>query len=103
MNDAHDNEATDKEMFKRYNPAHTRAYLDTGPGGVVRPSPIHTNPSVQHIDIRFYFGEKHDPKEILDNISTMIQDSEMSVYIISAYQLKNNGFGHLLPDDKPLA
>ena len=66
-------------------------------------STIHTDPEVQHIDVRIYFGPDVDQAEMLDNVSTMIQDSEMSCYMLAAHQLIDNGNGHLLPDIAPLA
>lgn len=72
-------------------------------GGVVRPNPIHTDRSAKSIDVRFYFNLDADEEGTLNDISQMIQDSPLMCDMISAYQLKNDGFSHLTPDDKPLA
>jgi hypothetical protein len=133
MNDQHDNEATDKEMLgklpwpvteeqvlRHAREADERAHA-VGQAGypawkglrpratvqadkeAKQPNPIHTDRDLQHIDIRLYFNLDADREATLDDISRMLQDSEMMCDLVSAYQLVNNGFGNLLPEDKPLA
>jgi len=65
--------------------------------------PIHTDQTVQHVDVRIYFDKDLDPEDLLDNISKALQEHPALCDMISAYQLKNDGFSHLTPDDKPLA
>jgi len=109
MNDEHDNEAIDKEMLARKNQHEAMTYPYGEPearfatDGVVRPNPIHTDRNVQHIDIRLYFNLDADREGTLNDISQALQDAPLLCDLVSAYELKNNGFGHLLPDDKPLA
>jgi len=66
-------------------------------------SAIHTDQTVQSIDVRLYFDKDLDPEVLLDNISKALQTSADLCDMVSAYQLKNDGFAHLTPDDKPLA
>ena len=106
MNDAHDNEQTDKEMSSKlpWPVTEEQVLRHAREGGVVkRPNPIHTDRNVQHIDIRLYFNLDANREATLDDISRMLQDSPLLCDMISAYELKNDGFSHLLPDDKPLA
>jgi len=112
LNDRHDNAATDKEMLERHggggvvsetSPFTRGSGLNDRYEGAKQPNPIHTDPNVQFIDIRIYFNNDIDVEGTLDDISRMLQDSEMMCDMISAYQLRNDGFSHLTPDDKPLA
>lgn len=68
-------------------------------------NPIHTSPMLQHVDVRMYFPKELDPELLLDYISSALQDAHdlAMAQMVSAYQLKNNGFGSLLPDNAPLA
>lgn len=70
---------------------------------VPRPNPIHTDPSIQHVDVRIYFAQDEDPVTLRDDISEALQASPRLAHMISAYELVNDGFAHLTPTDKPLA
>lgn len=67
------------------------------------PNPIHTDRSVQHVDVRLYFPM--DAVDLLDKISEALQvlGAGALAEMISAYELINDGFAHLTPDDRPLA
>ncbi len=67
------------------------------------PDAIHTDPLVQHIDIRIYFDRDVNRKDMLDNLSDALQDSPDLYEMISAYELVNDGFAHMVPAGKPLA
>jgi hypothetical protein len=62
---------------------------------------IHSDETKQHIDVRLYFGADLDRKILLEYISDMIQGGGPPD-LISAYELVNDGFAHLVPADKPL-
>jgi len=67
-------------------------------------NPIHTDRTVQHVDVRIYFPVELDREELLDKISETLQgDAYNLCEMVSAYELINDGFAHLLPGDKPLA
>ena len=68
-------------------------------------NPIHTDRTVQHVNVRIYFDQEEDRENLLDQISTALQDSPAlaGVRLVSAYELVSDGFGRLVPDDKPLA
>lgn len=65
-------------------------------------APIHSDGSVQHIDVRLYFDRELSREDLLDKISDALQTPVLAE-MISAYELVNDGFAHLTPDDKPLA
>lgn len=67
------------------------------------PDPIHTDRNVQHVDVRIYFGPDKPRDEMLDEISMMIQDSEVRPDIIRVYELVSDGFGRTVPGNKPIA
>lgn len=64
-------------------------------------SPIHTNDSMQHVDVRIYFPAGENREELLTEISGVLQD--YLERMVSAYELVRDSFGQLVPDDKPLA
>jgi hypothetical protein len=58
---------------------------------------------VQHVDARLYVPL--DAVDLLDKISEALQvlGAGALAEMISAYELINDGFAHLTPDDRPLA
>ena len=66
-------------------------------------SSIHTDQSVQHVSVRLYFGKDEDRAGLLDAISDALQGSPELAHMISAYELVSDGFGRLVPDERPLA
>ncbi len=90
MNDAHDNEQDDKKMLKRH-----------GESGVVN---IHTDRSIQHVDIRLYFNLNGDHEDLLADIRQVLRDAQIPLLsdMVSAFELVGDGFGRLVPDDRPL-
>jgi hypothetical protein len=68
-------------------------------------NPIHVsgtpeNDAVMYIDVRMYFSRDEDREEMLDEINAALGQSPS---MISAYEMLSDGFGHLVPDDKPIA
>lgn len=74
--------------------------MTTGRTGI---NPIHSDRSVQSIDVRIYFDRDLNHEDLLNKISDALQDAPQLSEMISAYELVNDGFAHLSPDDKPLA
>lgn len=66
-------------------------------------NPIHMDQTVQHVDVRLYFGKDENREHLLDNISEALQAHASLASMISAYELVGDGFGRLVPGDKPLA
>ena len=67
-------------------------------------NPIHTDPTVQHVDVRFYFDRQIDHDIVLDSINkTLTGCSYDLAAMLGAYEMVADGFGRLVPDDKPLA
>jgi hypothetical protein len=61
-------------------------------------TPIHTNPDMQHIDVRFYFHKNMDHHEMIDVVSDRVRHDPD---LIEAYELVNDGFGRTVPADRP--
>lgn len=69
-----------------------------------KPNPIHTDPSVQHIDVRLYFDrDEYTHADLVDKVAETLGNAPELSCMISAYELRNDGFSHLTPDDAPLA
>jgi hypothetical protein len=67
-------------------------------------NPIHLagspeNLAVQSFDMRMYFPAEMRREDVIDRVMTVLQDSMAMSNLISAYELVNDGFGHLVPDD----
>jgi hypothetical protein len=59
---------------------------------------------VRHVDVRIYFSaDEHTQEECVDMVAEALGNAHELCCMTSAYELKNNGFGALLPDDAPLA
>ncbi len=58
---------------------------------------------MQHVDVRLYFDRDADRQDLLDRISNALQTSADLCDLVSAYELTGDGFGRLVPDDRPLA
>jgi len=66
-------------------------------------NPIHSDSTVQHIDVRIYFDKNEEHEDLLNAISEALQASPDLSGMISAWELVSDGFGRLVPDERPLA
>ncbi len=66
-------------------------------------NPIHTEPDVQHVDVRMYFPRDLDRDWVLNCISSALQSSPEMAEMVSAYELVNDGFANFTPADEALA
>lgn len=65
--------------------------------------PIHLYGNAQHINIRLYFDKDENREKLLSRISEMLDTAPALVSMISAYELVSDGFGRLVPDERPIA
>jgi hypothetical protein len=56
--------------------------------------------SVQPVTIVIYYPAEMPREDALDDINDALGNSAV---LVSAYELIGDGFGHLVPDEKPLA
>jgi hypothetical protein len=69
------------------------------------PHPIHTDPGVRHVDVRVYFpADEYTQEDCVDKVADALGNAPELAAMQAAYELKNDGFGRLLPDERgPLA
>jgi hypothetical protein len=58
---------------------------------------------VQRVDVRLYFDADAGREDLLNRISLALQESAELCDMAAAYPLVSDGFGRLVPDDRPLA
>jgi hypothetical protein len=68
-------------------------------------NPIHVtgtpeNNSVVAVNVRLYYPAGTPDEDIFDDVNDALGNSPV---LVSAYMMLSDGFGHLVPDDKPIA
>lgn len=68
-------------------------------------NPIHIsgtpeNDSVMPITVVIYYPAEMPKEDALDDLNDALGNS---CFLVSAYELVSDGFGHLTPDEKPIA
>jgi hypothetical protein len=68
-------------------------------------NPIHVsgtpeNNSVVAVNVRIYYPAGTPDEDIFDDVNRALGESSR---IVGAYMMLSDGFGHLVPDDKPIA
>jgi hypothetical protein len=58
------------------------------------------NNSVVKVDVRLYYPAGTPDEDIFDDVNRTLRESSR---LVSAYVMLSDGFGHLVPDDKPIA